>query len=361
MSKNGRNVEKGYIFEGRILEFERDLLEYNLEIAKFHEQSITLASIMAYLTIHGKLTQRQLKTLTNFSISTISTKLANLVNIGYVRKEIIRGKHEFIYFPSTPEQDSFDQALGSMKKEIYFLQNKIKLLSNDIYYEKKGKTFFFNKLNEIIQTFQKYQEIIAYLKDLSTNLQAENNKKENKNISRADFFPILDEFDPEIKKIEEEIISFFMHESAYSTLKYYTFLTYMYFFTRGILTQDKLRDLTGLSAGKISQILNSLVKNQSIDIIDKDTFKSEIPNELLRKKIYTMSPFQTHFMRTSINGLTILLNWEDRFKKIKSELNSKKEELENLNGYNEVVKIVNEYLNLMQIYQQAHDIFLKFL
>lgn len=73
-----------------------------------------------------------------------------------------------------------------------------------------------------------------------------------------------------------------------------------------------------------------------------------------------MNPFQTHFMRTSVNGLTILLNWEDKFKEIKLELKRKKKKLENLNGYTEVVNIINEQLDLFQIYQKALSIFLKF-
>ena len=66
MSSNNLLKEKSHIFKGRILEFEKVLVEYHLKIADFNSESKKVALLRAYLSIHGELTQGQLKELTKF-------------------------------------------------------------------------------------------------------------------------------------------------------------------------------------------------------------------------------------------------------------------------------------------------------
>ena len=48
-----------------------------------------------------------------------------------------------------------------------------------------------------------------------------------------------------------------------------TMRVYVYFFTRNVLTQKKLRVLMGLSLGNVSQIINLLTELQVIERLDK--------------------------------------------------------------------------------------------
>ena len=122
MSKITPIKKNSFVFQGRMLEFEKILVNYHLSIANFSSESTKVALIRAYLSIHGELTQRQLKDLTKFSISTISTNLANLVDVGYIKRKMKTGTHEYIYSPAPASRDSVDQALGSVKPEINFLK-----------------------------------------------------------------------------------------------------------------------------------------------------------------------------------------------------------------------------------------------
>ena len=77
--------KKSHVFEGRILEFEKELIEYYLHNALSTPESKKVVLIRSYLSIHGQLTQRQLKELTKFSITTISTNLMNLITAGFIK------------------------------------------------------------------------------------------------------------------------------------------------------------------------------------------------------------------------------------------------------------------------------------
>jgi len=117
-------------FDGRIRDFERTILDYQFEIFGYSSLSDTMGVILAYLSLYGELTQGQLKKLTNFSKSTISTSLSTLINIGYVRKEKIRHSREYKYYKKRRSQESIDFALGTMENEIAFFNEKIVELEN---------------------------------------------------------------------------------------------------------------------------------------------------------------------------------------------------------------------------------------
>ncbi|MCP4762416.1 MAG: MarR family transcriptional regulator, partial [archaeon] len=247
-----------HIFEGRILEFERVLLDYYIGIADRNQQSKKVAVISAYLSIHGQLTQGQLKKLTKFSISTISTNLMNLINLGHIKRKMKPGTHEYIYFPTPTSADYIDQALGSLKPEINFFKMKINELEEMLDFNKKGYTLLLSRLKETLRTFQVYHEILDVIQNPNLSFNVEG-KKEPETLEIQDLQFLEDEFDDDLKKIEVDILDFFMHQSAYSILKNFSLILFVYFITRKVLTQEKLRKLTGLSLGKVSQVLNTLL------------------------------------------------------------------------------------------------------
>ena len=107
---------------------------------------------------------------------------------------------------------------------------------------------------------------------------------------------IIEEFDPKIKEVENNIIDFFKYQSAYSTLKDYMLIIFVYFITRKILTQSKIKDLTGLSVGKISGVVNNLIKKGHIIYINKAEFRELIPKKLERQKLYGMVSIKNLFL-----------------------------------------------------------------
>lgn len=361
MSKKELKNKPDYIFEGRIREIEEELVEYRKERAEYGGTSTKVALIMTYLSIHGQLTQQQLKELTKFSISTISTQLANLVNIGYIKKEMVKGTHEYVYSSNFPSDDSVDEALGNLSPEIKFLKEKITELNSNANENFKGFKLLHFRLMEVLQTFEFYQEFIQNLQDPKRKLEKTILNFPSPKLTLNDLKNGSEVFDPEVKKIEDDILDFFLHQSAYSILKRYNLIIFVYFLTRKVFTQDQIKQLTGLSRGKISEALNFLIKKGFIEKIENEAIKALIPDRKTRKNYYSLLSIQKSFMVTGVNAFSEIFKWEPKFRELKSELESKKDELHSLNGYDKVLESLIYNLYLMSIYRKAYDFFSNYL
>ena len=150
-------------------------------------------------------------------------------------------------------------------------------------------------------------------------------------------------FDPDVKKIEDEIIDKFMKSSTSTARGEYTSKIMNYFLTRKYLTQRKLQELTGISAGKISQEINDLLKMGLINM-DNRSSKGEIT--------YVMDSIQSENFTRGNYLIKTALQWEDKFLMIKEELESEKENLKHLNGYNKITKVIDQNLMLMMGYKR---------
>ncbi len=348
-------------FEGKLREYEKKIIDYYMERVTISGQSETLASIIGYLSIYGGLTQTQLKKLTGFSKSTISTGLSNLINVRYVKKNKITGKREYKYYLSFDSQGSIDDALGSVEPEIMFFQNTIKELEEKLTEKHKGYDLLLERLNEIVDVFELYQTSLKDIKDLNEIVKIDYEPPKVERLTPKAIDYLLEDFDPEIRKFENEIIDFFKYQSAYSTLTEFMLIIFVYFITRKVLTQAKIKELTGLSVGKISQVVNALIKKEHIISLNKKKYKELIPKKLERQKLYAMISIRKSFFHSGIKSLKEMLKWETKFALIKAELNNRRDELETLYGYQKIKKKVNELIDLMQIYKNAIKLFSKLL
>jgi len=140
-------------------------------------------------------------------------------------------------------------------------------------------------------------------------------------------------FDPEITKIETEIISYLLNSTIAAARGEITSKILFYFVTRKDLTQAELQRLTGYSVGKISQELNSFIDLGLIEIYKKT-----------KPWIYSMDSIVTEMFSRAINLIKINLKWESQFLDIKKELEEDKNELQKFNGYDKINKSIEEYL-----------------
>ncbi|MFX0072380.1 MAG: hypothetical protein ACFFAO_14945 [Candidatus Hermodarchaeota archaeon] len=357
MSKNTENL----FFEGKLRDYENTIIEYYKERADFTGQSNTLSTIIGYLSIHGRLTQTQLKKLTGFSKSTISTGLSNLINVRYIKKEKITGKREYEYYLSFNSQDSIDDALGTVELEINFFKEKIRELETKFTERHKGYDLLLTRLIKILEVFEIYQNSLKNLTKPNESILFNCEQIEAEVLTAKDIDYLLEDLDPEIKGFENSLIDFFKYQSAYSTLKDYMLIVFVYFITRKVLTQGKIKTLTGLSVGKISEVVNYLIKKGHIIRIDKEKYRELIPKELERQKIYGMLSIKESFFVSGIKSLDEMLKWENKFVSINAELNSRKGELELLHGYQKIKTKVNEFITLMSIYKNARNVFFRLL
>jgi len=146
---------------------------------------------------------------------------------------------------------------------------------------------------------------------------------------------IEEKFDPEIKRIESEIIETLLKFTIFSVRGIITSKILFYFITRKNLAQSELQYLTGFSTGKISQELNNFLEFNLIKISKKS-----------KPWIYTMESGVVETFSRAITLLKKNLKWETKFLEIKKELEVKREGLQKLNGYDEVKEFIE--VNLMR-------------
>jgi len=144
-----------------------------------------------------------------------------------------------------------------------------------------------------------------------------------------------DKFDPEIIKIEDEIIETLLKFTIFSVRGEITSKIIFYFVTRKDLTQSELHNLTSVSSGKISQELNNLMEFNLIKISKKS-----------KPWVYSMESVVAETFSRAINLLKSNLKWETKFLDIKREMEDDKENLIKLQGYNEVKEFLE--VNLMR-------------
>ena len=146
----------------------------------------------------------------------------------------------------------------------------------------------------------------------------------------------IEEFDDEIKAIEDDIVKFLMSYSLFIGQKT-TFTTIkIYFITRKALTQEKLQELTGFSRGTISQELKKLI---SMGIIERSNVSTT--GEIT----YSMKNPIIAF----IHSFSALMKDISRFSKnidaIKDEIENEKALIESLYGFDKIYQLVNVLTN----------------
>lgn len=154
----GMSVEKNWkqrhIFERKIREYEKRLIDFFLEMGEISGRSSVIYAIIGYLLIHGSLTQKQLKNLTGFSIGSISNKLNALTSIGAITKKLIKGTHTFEYsfggdLSQVLSNTSFFK-FETFTVAIKFVQTKINELNEKNNQNKKGYKILSKRMAELL-------------------------------------------------------------------------------------------------------------------------------------------------------------------------------------------------------------------
>jgi DNA-binding transcriptional regulator GbsR (MarR family) len=139
-------------------------------------------------------------------------------------------------------------------------------------------------------------------------------------------------FDPKIRQIEKEIVTFFKEKGAEFGGKDPIFMTILaYFYVRERLTQQDLQDLSGFSAGTISKVLRQLVEMNVIT-------KGMIPRT--HKHLYTMDQPSVVFSQFFLPATKILSKYEDELKRTKAHLIAHASEMRRIRGFSGMLTAV---------------------
>jgi DNA-binding transcriptional regulator GbsR (MarR family) len=133
---------------------------------------------------------------------------------------------------------------------------------------------------------------------------------------------------------------FFDQDQIFSTIK-------SYFITRKYLDQASLRKLTGLSAGKISQELQKLVE---MGLIKETRFNNS------KKKMYSMESIQDSFIKTAIDAMEEISEWQSNLKELKIELERDKKKLQDLKGFEKINNIIRLFSSSLPLNQKILEI-----
>ncbi|MHA1489016.1 MAG: hypothetical protein ACTSRI_05105 [Promethearchaeota archaeon] len=153
---------KPHIFEGKIREYEKRLIECFVEAGRIKGQNPVFSSIIGYLLVHKEVTQAQLKELTGFSKGSISANLNILLNSPAVKKKIIKGTRKYLY-SFGGDLSEIASSISMYKTEINeiaikFIQAKAHELNKNI--DKKGYKILSERMGEISNFLQIHKKLI---------------------------------------------------------------------------------------------------------------------------------------------------------------------------------------------------------
>ena len=333
------------LFNEKLRKYENKLVEFLLDIAESKHVNPKISTISSYLLIHGELTQKELKELTGFSMGSISTFLSVMTGTGAYKKERIPGTHTYKYSFSGELEDlttlGLEIALSSFIRFESYFDNKKKELHKLSEQSKEGADHLLQRINELLEVFEIYKVLFPiitqniteksiYLEELILT------KREQKEPRKL-------QFDPEVYVLEDDILNQMAASAMFSSRDPMFVKILSYFITRKYLTQKKLKRITGLSAGKISEEVNLLLENGLIEKVDispkgKITYGAESAGIILLK-----------FSRSIINRMA---KWDNELRKKRKELEGNRNHLEKLNGFSRIHKIYDYILDLIIKYKK---------
>lgn len=345
------------LFNDKLRKYEDMLVEFLLDIAKSKKVIPKISKISSYLLIHGKLTQKELKVLTGFSMGSISTLLSIMTGTGVYKKERIPKTHTYMYVFSGNLEDlttkGLEIALRSFSSFGIYLKSKKEELKVLIKQNKKGAEHLSQRIDELLEAFEFYKILYqVMMKNTLEETQKEVSletfriiKKEKKDVRRIPF-------DEDVYLIESDMLNQLAASPMFSSRDPMFIRILGYFITRTYLTQKTLQRITGLSAGKISEEVNMLLENGLIEKSDispkgKITYGAESAGITLLK-----------FTRAVISRMA---KWDVELHKMRSELEENRNDLKTLNGYERIYKIFEYLLDSISKYKIFIDMIDKIL
>jgi len=194
--------------------------------------------------------------------------------------------------------------------------------------EKSLKSIMMERVQEIIDFFTFHKALFAddsESKSKRNSIMVKNDSKEANSIKAK---KLLNDIESEIVKFILDCPLFVIEETKYA-------LIMVYFLTRKQLTQDKLRKLTGLSAGMVSEGLNYFLQKGYIELL-------KIKG--VRKRFYSLPSIVFYNYLRYYHRFNSISKQYIKLKDINVELEAKNKDLENLNGFDAIKKRVNEFL-----------------
>ena len=337
--------EQSHLFDAKLRKYEDKLVEILLDIGQSKRANPKMSAIACYLLIHGMLTQKEIKELTRFSMGTVSTYLSVMTGTEHFQKQRIVGTHTFTYSFSGKLEvlttRAIEVAVNSLGSIEIYLKNKIETLKKLIGQSKKGAKHLSQRIDELIESFEIYKKIFSSDGILSEEIQKQYSTKSSERSKYVHNDVKEIRFDEEVYLIESDIINQLLASPMFSTRDPMFIKILGYFMTRKYLTQETLKEITGLSSGKISEEVNQLLENKLI-------YKEETSP----KGKITYGADSLILIRLSRHIINRIIKWEKELEIMKLELENNKSEFENLEAFAQIYKIYDYILDVISKYSE---------
>jgi len=341
--------EPNRLFDRKLRKYEDKIIELLLDIAQQKRANLKPSMISSYLLIHEELTQKELKELTGLSMGTISTFLSVMTGAGsFIEKRRIPKTHTFVYSFSGKLGDLTVKSLEIAVKSIIsidgYLRNTILKLDKLDEQGKKGAKHLSQRIAELLDSFAYYKELFPGLvKPLEERVQKKQifqKKAVSEEVKEM-------EFDQDVYVIEDDIHNQLAALQMFSNRDPLFIKILGLFITRKYLTQQTLKNNTGLSSGKISQEVNKLLEDGLIE-------KAEVTDK--GKITYGASSAGLILLRFSRSIINRFTKWEKTIGDMKLEFENNRQALGNLKGYNQIYKLLIFLIETLSLYKKSISI-----
>ncbi|MBY8985539.1 MAG: hypothetical protein KGD65_10745 [Candidatus Lokiarchaeota archaeon] len=156
-----------YIFEGKIREYEKRLIDFFVRAGKLKGQNSVLATIVGCLLIHKQhgLTQAQIKELTGLSKGAISTNLKIIIDTPILKKQLIKGTREYSYsfggdFSAIASGTGvYKYGINDLAKQFF----QTKSLELDKIKDKNGYNLISQRIEDILFFLKIHHRVIEFI------------------------------------------------------------------------------------------------------------------------------------------------------------------------------------------------------
>lgn len=321
-----------------------------------------VSTLTALLMMFQDLTQKQLQSLTGYSLANISNTLSVLQNIHFVEKIRIPGTHTFQYHMPAQIEDAIKQSIirthQYLDLTIKFFQNKYKQLSSPEINHVRGASYMQTQLKVNIVHLEFVNHVLEnFLGTLNNEAKVEMENLENQHseVFTQKKIPekyTFNELDGKIANIEKQIISH-LQKSIFQRVKGSSKSLLMpYFITRDFLTQKDLKKISNLSVGQISGGLKELVQRNQCGYITNLLSNSKSNRTI---KVYYMKSLSYSIIYRLRQVFNKIFEYKPAFLKMQNELELSEIEWKDKRGFNKISKFITEFILIISKYEEFNN------
>ena len=301
MTKSMREVE---LLSGRSKAIEREIVQFYKTVGRMVNLNSRATEIFAYLRIYDALTQEQLKQLTGFSLSTVSSVLQSFLQSDIVSRRMIPKTHKNLYrikrervkFDYNPPRRILEE-LEALDLYIVDKQTELQRLHKSLPIETEFLHRRLNSLRNYIEVQRR--QISRAVRHTFFEEDVSGIVPRNEMIS----YPF------DTRDLEEDLLGFLTHlKNDPMRARVLTI-----FFTRRSLDQQALMELSGFSRSTVSRLLRRELKTEYVRVL---------PREYRKPAIYYMDSISSSILSLVLKADDFIFSYAPRLQEILSAVES---------------------------------------